>query len=304
MIHPGIEEAERMELEELTWSFEEEGAEHLPRILAHYERWGCLIARGLVPPAALEDIRVELRRLIELMLMQAGLENLSGPEAPFDAELARLYAHAPPLAENVFTAARRLTSMHALSVHPRLLALSRALMKTDMIMSSPYKPVRMDNPAREHMLLPWHQDYPYAQDSVDGVVYWIPLQDVNPQNGCLRVAPGSHRLGPLPVVMMLPPASHPAGIKGLRLADEALPEQLESLEVPMKAGDVLVFSNLLLHRSQQNHTPRARWTVQIRHGNFAHPHAISKLWPRGHYERHWFDETHPELVEGVEEPAS
>jgi hypothetical protein len=64
----------------------------------------------------------------------------------------------------------------------------------------------------------------------------------------------------------------------------------------MAQGDVLAFSALLLHRSQMNSSDRVRWTVQIRHGNFEHPSSVEKHWPRGHYESHWFDETHPEHV--------
>jgi ectoine hydroxylase-related dioxygenase (phytanoyl-CoA dioxygenase family) len=142
--------------------------------------------------------------------------------------------------------------------------------------------------------LPWHQDYPYAQDSPDAVVYWIPLMDVDETNGCLRVIPGSH-LGGVRPVRMLVSAEH--NIKGLELADPVHDEG-ESLSLPMQAGEILVQSALLLHRSQPNHTDRARFTVQVRHGNFAHPTAVEKRWPRGHYERHWFDESHPESVVG------
>lgn len=291
-----------LELEALTVHMEKDVPDTYQHALHCYERWGCFIGQGLLSPSDLEEIRQELRQLIQLMVRRAGLKPLAPPDAPFDAELTQLYEHAPALAENIFAAARRLTSVHRLSVHPRLLQTSRTLMKTDLVMSSPYKPVRMDNPSREHMLLDWHQDYPYAQDSRDGVVYWIPLQDVSRVNGCLRIAPGSHALGILPVVMRLPPKSMSHGIKGLRLADDSVAERFETLEMPMRAGDVLAFSNLLLHRSQENHTSQSRWTVQVRHGNFAHPHAVEKLWPRGHYERHWFDETHPELVVGSESP--
>lgn len=284
--------------ETLTIDMETDTPEARQQAQQCYERWGCFVARGLLSSSDLEDIRHELQQLIVLMVHRAGLDPQAPSDAPFDAELSRLYEVAPGLAENIFTAARRLTSVHRLSVHPRLLQTSQSLMKSTLVMSSPYKPVRMDNPSRVQMLLPWHQDYPYAQDSSDGVVYWIPLHDVTPRNGCLRIAPGSHTLGILPVVMCLPPKSMSHGIKGLRLADPSVVERFETVEMPMRAGDVLVFSNLLLHRSQENHTKQSRWTVQVRHGNFAHPHALEKLWPRGHYERHWFDETHPELVAG------
>jgi hypothetical protein len=257
---------------------------------------GCFVARGLLAASDLVAIQQELRRLIGYMREKAGLPRMDDLDAPFDAGMDALFERNPALVETVVAAARRLTSVHLLSVNARLLELSRLLMDTDMVMSSPYKPVRVDHASRKHVLLPWHQDYPYAQDSIDSVVYWIPLQAVDTHNGCLRVAPGSHRLGVLPVVMLLPPPGVHQGIKGIALANPELAERQPSVELPMQFGDVLGMSSLLLHRSQPNHSNRARWTCQVRHGNFANPDAIRRSWPRGHYERHWFDETHPEWV--------
>lgn len=256
-----------------------------------YATHGACIVRGLLPLDVLDAVRREIRRLIELASARVG-RGVSG--GPFDADFRGLCEADPEAQEAVFAAARRLSSVHELSVHPRLLTLSRRLMQTDMVMVPPYKPVRVDWAPRKRALLPWHQDYPYAQDSPDGVVYWIPLMDVDETNGCLRVIPGSHLGGVRPVRMRVS-AEH--DIKGLELAEPAHDEG-GSIPLPMKAGEALVLSALLLHRSQPNYTDRARFTVQVRHGNFAHPTAVEKRWPRGHYERHWFDETHPESVVG------
>lgn len=39
---------------------------------------------------------------------------------------------------------------------------------------------------------PWHQDYPYWHGS-HKFSAWIALDDATPENGCLRIVPGSHR---------------------------------------------------------------------------------------------------------------
>ncbi len=258
-----------------------------------YKTWGCFVATAWLDEE-LQEVRTELARLIALALAQAGLPLPAQPDR-FDAGLAALEASAPAAVSAIFAAARRLASVHQLSVHPQLLALSRHLMGTDLVMASPYKPVRMDSQARESRLLPWHQDYPYAQDSLDGLVYWIPLQPVDNHNGCVVVAPGSHHSGVYPVKVTRYPIEK-RGHRDLALADPAVAEAFPHLSVPINQGDVLVFSSLLLHRSQPNASPHVRWTVQIRHGNFAHPVSVEKGWPRGHYESHWFDESHPEHV--------
>ena len=46
---------------------------------------------------------------------------------------------------------------------------------------------------------PWHQDEAYNLDSnfdYDQISFWMPLQDVSEENGCMRYVPGSNR-GPL-----------------------------------------------------------------------------------------------------------
>jgi len=264
------------------------------RARVFFETHGAFVARGLLPADLLGDVRRELSRLIDLAHRARGLERPDGEG--FDAGFESLIAHAAETGDAIFGAARRLAAVHRLSVHPALLDLSAALMKTDMVMVPPYKPVRIDWAPRAFALLPWHQDYPYAQDSPDGVVYWVPLVDVDADNGCLEVALGSHGQGIRPVEMIEPEPDSPWPVRSLRLAEADAAEPCERVRLPMRADDVLVFSAQLLHRSHPNHTDRARWTVQIRHGNFAHPLSAAKGWPRGHFEGHWFDETHPEHV--------
>ena len=159
-------------------------------------------------------------------------------------------------------------------------------------MLNPYKAIRIDYSQRENYLLTWHQDYPYVQDSLDALIYWIPLHDVNEEGGCLMVAPGSHQQGILPVRMT---QSTPC-IKDLQLADSSVIKRYSPIPLPVNLGDVIVFSTLLLHSSRPNNTPFPRWTLQIRHGNFENPFSMQKHWPGSHYEHSWFDKSHPEYV--------
>ncbi len=44
---------------------------------------------------------------------------------------------------------------------------------------------------------PWHQDQVYTghQTPLRTVHFWVPLQDVDEDNGCMHLIPGSHRVG-------------------------------------------------------------------------------------------------------------
>lgn len=99
---------------------------------------------------------------------------------------------------------------------------------------------------------PMHQDYPYfphRDHSMIAVI--VHLDDAPDEKGCLRVYPGSHRLGPLPSVGSdhhLPTDRYPL--------DGATP-------IPAKAGDAIFFSYLLAHGSGLNVSAEPRTTLLI-----------------------------------------
>jgi ectoine hydroxylase-related dioxygenase (phytanoyl-CoA dioxygenase family) len=87
---------------------------------------------------------------------------------------------------------------------------------------------------------PWHQDNGYNfVEPQQYLTLWIPLVDVDIDNGCPWIAPGLHRLGTL---------EHwptPVGFKCLEDVPDAVP-------VPARRGDAIVFSSLSPHRTGPN----------------------------------------------------
>jgi ectoine hydroxylase-related dioxygenase (phytanoyl-CoA dioxygenase family) len=87
---------------------------------------------------------------------------------------------------------------------------------------------------------PWHQDNGYTFiEPQQYLTLWIPLVDVDEENGCPWIAPGLHKLGTLDHWLT------PVGFKCLEQAHDAVP-------VAAKAGDVIVFSSLTPHRTGPN----------------------------------------------------
>jgi ectoine hydroxylase-related dioxygenase (phytanoyl-CoA dioxygenase family) len=87
---------------------------------------------------------------------------------------------------------------------------------------------------------PWHQDNGYTFiEPQQYLTLWIPLVDVDAENGCPWIAPGRHKLGTL---------AHwrtDIGFKCLETVQDAVC-------VPAKAGDVIAFSSLAPHRTGPN----------------------------------------------------
>jgi phytanoyl-CoA hydroxylase len=102
---------------------------------------------------------------------------------------------------------------------------------------------------------PMHQDFPYFPHRDHSMIAVIlHFDDAPDAKGCLRVYPGSHRLGPLPSVG----------------ADHHLPEDrfplVGAMPVEARAGDAIFFSYLLAHGSGLNVSdePRTTLLVQLR----------------------------------------
>jgi ectoine hydroxylase-related dioxygenase (phytanoyl-CoA dioxygenase family) len=103
---------------------------------------------------------------------------------------------------------------------------------------------------------PWHQDNGYTFiEPQQYLTFWLPLVDVNEENGCPWIAPGLHRLGTL---------EHrwtPIGYK-------CLDDVPDAVAVPAKAGDAIVFSSLAPHRTGPNlkrGTVRKAFILQYAH---------------------------------------
>ena len=100
---------------------------------------------------------------------------------------------------------------------------------------------------------PMHQDYPYfphQNHTMSAAI--IHFDDAPLEKGCLRVVPGSHKLGPL----------EPDNKGDLSLSPEKYPIE-GATPCPAEAGDVLFFNYLTIHGSGVNVSPEARTTVLI-----------------------------------------
>jgi hypothetical protein len=269
--------------------------------LAAYATYGCLRLRGFVPGDLLARFHDEVATVLGLVLAEGGLDPAASALARFDRGLDLLLGADRARVGRIYQAVRKLPSVYGLITAPRVWAVMRQLMQTRLPGIYPAGTgVRMDHPGEDLYLSPWHQEYPYNLSSDNAVTLWLPLVDVTERNGCLLVAPGSHRLGGLPVRVR-------DALNARRNANETL--EIDGLEaalarhpavsVPADTGDALVFHTFLLHRSQPNRSTATRWTLQARYFDFLNPTAIRHDWVGGMNEGVDFRRYHPELVAGA-----
>jgi hypothetical protein len=108
--------------------------------------------------------------------------------------------------------------------------------------------------------VPWHQDQSYLGSSVRirSLHFWIPLQDVGLDAGCLRFVPGSHKRA-LPHRRAYEQNPHV-----LSVACEAVNG---SIQVPLRRGDISIHTSLTLHSSGPNDTDAIRKAWIIHYGD-------------------------------------
>jgi len=116
---------------------------------------------------------------------------------------------------------------------------------------------------------PWHQDQAYTGVSapLDSVHFWVALQDVASDGGCMKFIPGSHRLGL---------ASHrPRGEGAARrtLIAEGV-DGSSAVHCPVAAGGGTVHAPLTMHGADGNNSPDIRRAWILHFG----PHGRWQKW--------------------------
>lgn len=109
--------------------------------------------------------------------------------------------------------------------------------------------------------VPWHQDFINRSNEPIKVIAWIAIDDVTEENGCMYAIPGSHKLGFLPWFTVKGETHHTR-------VDLSKVDKYKAVPLEMRAGDVLIFHQLLLHSSKEVHTNLPRRAYRISYQNF------------------------------------
>ena len=109
------------------------------------------------------------------------------------------------------------------------------------------------SPGSDRQDLPLHQDWSFVDEArARSISVWVPLQDVSSGNGCMQVVPRSH-LHDQPL-RAIGSGFRYAGIEDVLRRDHLV-------DVPLAAGDALVFDHRLIHGSHANASPDIRMAV-------------------------------------------
>jgi ectoine hydroxylase-related dioxygenase (phytanoyl-CoA dioxygenase family) len=268
--------------------------------LEAWRRRGWLLIPGLIEPELIAATRAAFADVAESMLGQLRAEGLiadTRPDLPFERRFAvAAGAHAARLGRSWRKQVAG-EAVYRLHHAPRLVSTIETLLD-DGVMGHSVFNARPKLPDQQLTVVPWHQDSGYfGVDSAKQTIVtaWVPLVEVSAENGGLQLADGSHRYGLVHHVT--------ESREGQFLEIEhAEPSPEAVVDIAMRPGDVLMFGNLLWHRSVANRSDGIRWSIDLRFypeslagrcasDEFAEPWAIrARNRPTTSYER-WAEMT-------------
>lgn len=116
---------------------------------------------------------------------------------------------------------------------------------------------------------PLHQDWPSMQSSSDSLVVWVPLIDVNDQNGSIIIYPKTHTLGNV----------SDNNLEGFGVIEKLDMAVYEEVQPTLEVGDIAIFSTFLIHKSGEIKNDQIRWSCHFRYTNMLDKDFIDRGFP-------------------------
>ena len=184
-------------------------------------------------------------------------EEITGIRHYFDELLARTLA-AGGDSYSISTAHLRYGGVYDILTHPRIVAPIKDLLGDNVIAWGSHFFCKMPGDGKR---VSWHQDSSYWPLTPSmAVTAWLAIDDASVENACMRYIPGSHQFGHLTYTLT---ENDEGNVLNQTVAHA---ETLgEPVNVELKAGEISIHSDLLLHGSEANQSSERRCGLTLRY---------------------------------------
>lgn len=164
-----------------------------------------------------------------------------------------------------------------LATDPAVLDAVESILGPDLLIQTT---MVLTKPAGDPGVIAWHQDGTRSgQHRAPNTTAWIALWDSTPENGCVRMVPGSHRNAILPHVQSSD--EHDMRFNSDEVAVEV--DEAQAMDVALRAGEMSLHHSNIIHSSKANGSAKRRTGYIVR---FVTPALDTSKWPvlraRGH----------------------
>ena len=251
-------------------------------LLSEYRQNGFVLFKGLFDKTEVDLIRDQAKDIFGLQMMRLGiLPALRVSERKFEEGMFQLFERDLQTFTQCGKHAQHLVSLHRLALDSRITeVLAQLGLEFPNICTRPVLYFNSERLAKKpvYWKLSAHQDWRSMQGSLDAVIVWLPLVEIDQALGALEVIPGSHALGLLKAAM----------IDGYGNLLEPV-DTSSAVPIQVERGDALFFSAFLVHQSGVNLTDSIRWSCHFRFNNMSDPTFIERGFP------------HPYIYKPIEE---
>ena len=245
---------------------------HLSPERAAFNDEGFVILRNVFNRSRLQQIVAEISGIfvdqLSLVDVDGRAEQLSCEQAMkrlFDLDLKKYLAATSILARLAGVA--RLLHSDALWERLQAFGCNRASIPTHPVTHIMSPDLKIPN---GYYGIEAHQDWPSMQGSLDAIVVWVPLVDIDAGMNPLELIPGSHRLGLLKAEIG----------QNESIVDPASYRDEDFIPLEIAAGDVALFSAFTIHRSSKvGRAGVVRMACSTRYENLSEPTYAERGYP-------------------------
>ena len=234
---------------------------------------GYFYLKNVLPRMAVDSVLADAKLIFLTQMRQIGVEPADSSD---EREFSRAMFDFFKLDEKRFIGAAKLcqhlVSLHRLSLSEEILQLVKSAgLEFPTISTRPTMFFNSKYLAKSQGFwkTPPHQDWRSMQGSLNSVVIWVPLLKVDRELGALEVVPRSHREGLL----------QSTEDDFYRTLEPDLFPDSKFVPIEVEAGDCLIFSSFLAHRSGINSTERIRWSCHFRYNDMKEKTFVDRLFP-------------------------
>jgi non-haem Fe2+, alpha-ketoglutarate-dependent halogenase len=184
-------------------------------------------------------------------------DEISSIRQCFDELLAKTIA-AGGDSYSISTAHLRYGRVYDILTDPRIVGRIKDLLGEDVIAWGSHFFCKMPGDGKR---VSWHQDSSYWPLTPSmAVTAWLAIDDATVENACMRYIPGSHHLGHLTYTL-----SENDELSVLNQTVVGAENLGDPVNVELKAGEMSIHSDLLLHGSEANQSTKRRCGLTLRY---------------------------------------
>jgi len=234
---------------------------------------GYMVVKNLLPQETINDIMLEIHSIFKNKFESDNFQYNNQSNGGITSEdIIRYYSFNIEGYIGCMRAAQKIPIFYQLALSKKIIDLIKGLgLKHPVISQEPI--LMLDNQKTSRTTGDWktppHQDWRSRQGSLNAVTMWIGLVNVSPELGPVEIIPGSHLKGLLP-------ANDDEWF--LHVKKEFV-DDTNFVSMPVDAGDAMIFSHFLVHRSGINQTDNFRCSLQFRYDDLLEPTFMNRNYP-------------------------